>query len=38
MNKIAKIIDTVYIYIYITGFNLIRNLYKYKTIFGTIKV
>ena len=29
MNKIAENIDTEYI----TGFYLIRNLYKYKTIF-----
>ena len=29
MNKITENIDTEYI----TGFNLIRNLYKYKTIF-----
>lgn len=28
MNKIAKNINTVYI----AGFNLIRNLYKYKAI------
>ena len=34
MSKIAKTIDTVYIYIYIAGFNLIKKLYKYKAIFS----
>ena len=30
MNKIVESIDTVYI----TDFNLIKNLYEYKTIFS----
>ena len=31
MNKIAETIDTVYIYI--TGYNFIKCLYKHKAIF-----
>ena len=33
MNKIAKTLDTVYIYIYIVSANFIRNSNKHKTIF-----